>query len=148
MAQSGNVHEILNILSVTRTKMSFKTCFITEVFHSPLLQILQWRCSVYCNRHQLLCFQYYIPFVQSQFSASKNNNTGFHNYNVPETILSTFHLLIHLLLSVAYEVGTIHEETEAQRVCHLPNVTQLITSRASTKIRHSSSWGVALTVGY
>lgn len=69
-------------------------------------------------------------------------------YNVLETILSTSHVLIHLLLTVACEVGTIREETEARRVCHLPNVTQLITSRASTEIRHSSSWGVGLTVGY
>lgn len=70
--------------------------------------------SAYCSRHQLLCFQYYIPFVQSQFSASKSNNTGFHTYYVPETILSTLHVLIHLLLTVAYEVGTIREETEAE----------------------------------
>ena len=65
----------------------------------------------YCHLHQLLCFQYYIPFVLSQFSASKNSNTGFHPYDMPGTILSTLHVLTHLILTVAYEIGTFHEET-------------------------------------
>lgn len=70
--------------------------------------------SAYCYLHQLLCFQYYIPFVQSQVSASKNNNTGFHPYNIPGTMLSTLHVLIHLILMAAYEIGTTREETGAE----------------------------------
>lgn len=72
--------------------------------------------------------------IQSQFSASKNNNnTDFHSYNVLGTALSTLHVLTHLILTVAYKVSTIiHEENEAQRVYHLPKVTQLVSNRART----------------
>ena len=30
---------------------------------------------------------------------------------MPGTILSTLHVLTHLILTVAYEIGTFHEET-------------------------------------
>lgn len=53
------------------------------------------------------------------------------------SVLSTLHVLIHLILTVAYEVGTIIlEEAEAQSVCGLPKVTQ-----PGHKSSRSGSWG-------
>lgn len=61
-----------------------------------------------CYLHQLLCSQYYILFVESQLSTSKNYNMVFHPLQCARyTILSTLHVLIRSILAVADKIGNI-----------------------------------------